>query len=192
MPPRRAGASVRLGVFGGSFDPIHHGHLIAATLLREALRLDRVHLVVARAQPLKAGHHGAGPEHRAAMVAGAVAGMPGLVMDARELGREGPSYTVDTLRALRAEAPGAELVLLLGSDTAREFPRWREPDAIRQLAEVVVYGRQGEPGAALAIPRMDISSTAIRARVRDGRPIRYWVPDAVAAYIAEHRLYGDG
>ncbi len=183
---------MRLGVFGGSFDPIHHGHLLAAQSLRESQHLDRVHLVVAREQPLKRGRHGAPGEARAAMVELAVAGADGLRADRRELVRPGPSYTVETLRELQAEFPGAELVLLLGADAAALLPRWRDPAEVQALARVVVFGR-GAPGAAPAsVPQVEVSSTEIRARVRAGLPIRYWVPDAVAAYIAEHRLYRDG
>jgi nicotinate-nucleotide adenylyltransferase len=180
---------VRIGIFGGSFDPIHHGHLLAASVLAESLALDEVRLVVAGRQPLKDTGHGAPAEARADMVELAVRGDPRLRVDRSETVREGPSYTVDTLRALRAEAPTAELVLLLGADAARELPRWREADAIQGLARVAVFTR-GEGGAgALPVPRVDISSTEIRARVKAGRSIRYWVPDAVADYIASRRLY---
>jgi nicotinate-nucleotide adenylyltransferase len=182
---------VRIGVFGGSFDPIHHGHLIAVGTLADALELDEVRLVVARRQPLKREGHGAPAEDRAAMVELAVRGHPKLRVDRRELGREGPSYTVDSLRAFRAEWPDAELVLLLGTDAARELPSWREADAIRALARVEVFGRDEDSAGVLAVPRVEISSTAIRARVRAGRSIRYWVPDAVAEYIAARRLYRD-
>jgi nicotinate-nucleotide adenylyltransferase len=179
---------VRIGIFGGSFDPIHHGHLIAAASLAEALGLDEVRLVVARAQPLKRAGHGAAAADRAEMVGLAVGDDPRLRTDRSELDRAGPSYTVDTLRALRAGLPGTELVLLLGADAAAELPRWHEADAIPALARVEVFARGGG-GGPLAVPRVDISSTEIRERVRRGRSIRYWVPDAVAEYIAAHRLY---
>ena len=181
---------MRIGVFGGSFDPIHHGHLIAAQALAESLALDEVRLVVARAQPLKREGHGAPAEHRAAMTELAVRGDARLVADRTELGREGPSYTVETLRAFRAAAPEAELVLLLGTDAAREFPLWREADAIRTLARIEVFARAGDPGEGRPVPRVEISSTTIRERVRRGDPIRYLVPEAVADYIVAHRLYG--
>jgi nicotinate-nucleotide adenylyltransferase len=180
---------VRIGIFGGSFDPVHHGHLIAAASLAEALVLDEIRLVVARHQPLKPEGHGAAPEHRAAMLALGVRGDPRLRADRSELSREGPSYTVDTLRALRAEQPAAELVLLLGADAAAELDRWREPDAIWKLCRVEAFAREGIGEAGIPVPRVDISSSAIRARVRAGRSIRYWVPDAVADYIATHGLY---
>lgn len=180
---------MRIGVFGGSFDPIHHGHLIAASALADALALDEVRLVVARAQPLKQGGHGAPAEDRAAMTELAVRGDPRLRADRSELSREGPSYMVDTLRAFRARGPQAELVLLLGSDAAAELPRWRESEVIPSLARVEVFAREGSAEGRQAVPHVEISSTAIRERVRRGRSIRYWVPDAVADYIAAHRLY---
>lgn len=182
---------MRIGVFGGSFDPIHHGHLIAAVALRETLELDEVRLVVAKAQPLKSAEgHESSPEDRVAMAELAARAVPGLRVDRRELARSGPSYTVDTLRAIRSESEGAELVLLLGTDAAGEFERWREPDPIRALARIVVFRRAGAEHGGVAVPRVDISSTEVRARVRAGRSIRFWVPDAVAEYIAQHRLYG--
>ena len=180
---------MRIGVFGGSFDPIHHGHLIAAASLADALELDQVRMMVARAQPLKRDGHGAAAADRAEMVRLAVGDDPRLRADCSELDREGPSYTVDTLRVLRAGLPGAELVLLLGADAAAELPRWREAEAIPALARVEVFAREGAGPGSTAIPRVDISSTEIRERVRRGRSIRYWVPDAVAEYIAAHRLY---
>ncbi len=179
---------MRIGIFGGSFDPIHLGHLLAATSLGESLELDEVRLVVAGRQPLKKEGHGAPSEHRAAMVDLAVRGAPRLSASRVEIGRDGPSYTVDTLRAFRAELADAELVLLLGADAAQELPRWHEAAAIRALARIEVFARGGE-GGTLRVPRVDLSSTEIRVRVRLGRSIRYWVPDAVAGYIAAHRLY---
>ena len=184
---------MRIGILGGSFDPIHHGHLIAAESLIEALGLDEIRLVVAREQPLKAGQHVASADDRASMVEVAVRGATRLVPDRSELARGGPSYTVDTLRAFRSRWPEAELVLLVGSDAAEELPRWREVDTIRSLARIVVFARSGAGREdAVEVPRLDISSSDIRERVRAGRSIRYWVPDAVAAYVARSRLYRDG
>ena len=180
---------MRIGILGGSFDPIHHGHLIAASFLAEALELDEVRLMIARRQPLKETGHAAEVEHRAEMVELAVQGDPRLRADRRELEREGPSYTVETLRALRAEQPEAELVLLLGADTALTLDRWREPEQLWQLCRVETFAREGIGEAGIQVPRVDIASTAIRARVRAGHSIRYWVPDAVAQYIAANGLY---
>ena len=179
----------RIGIFGGSFDPIHHGHLIAAASLAEELELDQVKLVVARSQPLKTSGHVAAAEHRANMVELAVRGHPRLGVDRRELSREGPSYTVDTLREMAAEAPGTELVLLLGADSARSLDRWKESETIWKLCRVEMFAREGIGEEGHQVPRLDISSTAIRARVRAGRSIRYWVPDAVVDYIVTHQLY---
>lgn len=187
---------MRVGLLGGSFDPVHHGHLIAAGVLGEVLALDEVRLVPAREQPFKIGRHHASAEHRGAMVAAAVAGASGLRLEGAELGRPGPSYTVDTLRELREREPGADFVLLLGHDAAGELDAWKEAAAVRQLATVVAF-RRGPAGgadaapAAVTVPAIDISATEVRQRVRDQRSIRYWVPDAVADYIMAHGLYRD-
>lgn len=185
---------MRVGVFGGSFDPIHHGHLVAARALLEGLGLDQVRLIPAAAQPLKGAGHGASPDDRARMAEMAVAGEPGLVVDRVELERSGPSFTVDTLRHLEARWPGVALTLLLGSDAARDFDRWRAPDEIRALAEVVVFPRGDRSAEGLgfrtaSVPRIELSATEIRARVWEGRSIRYLVPETVADYIAARRLY---
>lgn len=185
---------MRIGVLGGSFDPVHLGHLLAAQALQERLGLDEVRLIPAGRQPFKPEGHGASADHRAAMLELAVAGAPGLVADRIEVDRPGPSYTVDTLRALHARHPGDDLVLLVGSDAARSLPAWHEAEAIPGLAQVVVFARGGQAALAGAevVPQVEISSTAVRERVRTGRSLRYWVPDAVAGYIATHRLYRDG
>lgn len=182
-------------MFGGSFDPIHHGHLLAAQVLRELLELDEVRLIPAGRQPLKPEGHRASATDRLAMVAQAVAGADGLVADGLEVERAGPSYTVDTLRALAARDRGGELVLLVGADTAATLPDWHDAAAIPTLARVVTFTRGGTAGpvtADVAVPAIAISSTAVRARAREGRSLRYWVPDGVAAYIATHRLYRNG
>jgi nicotinate-nucleotide adenylyltransferase len=180
-------------MLGGSFDPIHHGHLLAARALRERLALDEVRLIPAAEQPFKAGRHGASAEHRAAMVELAVGDEPGLVVDRLEVERPGPSYTVDTVEEFRSRWPEARLTLLLGSDTAAEFPLWRHPERIRALAEVVVYTRagssDGSSGPVVAVPCFEVSATEVRARVRAGQSIRYLVPEAVVEYIVQHNLY---
>jgi nicotinate-nucleotide adenylyltransferase len=188
-----------IGLLGGSFDPIHHGHLIVAQAAVEALGLEELRFVPARMQPLKGGRHGAPAGDRAAMIAAAIAGEPRFRMDPIELGREGPSYTVDTLRTLREREPDQRFALLIGSDAARDLGSWREPGEIAALAEVVAFGRAGEGAGSLShvarwitVPAIEVSSTAIRERVRTGRSIRYWVPDSVASYIAAHGLYQDG
>jgi nicotinate-nucleotide adenylyltransferase len=188
---------MRIVVFGGSFDPIHHGHLIAALAAKDALGADEVRLVPTGLQPLKGGQHRAPAEHRARMTELAAAGSPALVVDRCELVRPGPSYTVDTLRDLHHRFPGADVSLLLGSDAAALLPQWHEPAAVRELCEIVVFSRGpgDEPAErgdrVVAVPRIDISSTAVRDRIRSGRSVRYWVPDAVAQYIETHGLYRD-
>jgi nicotinate-nucleotide adenylyltransferase len=183
---------VRLGILGGSFDPIHHGHLIVAQVAREALNLDRVLLVVSASQPLKE-HHGASAAHRLRMTELAVDGIPGLEVDGREVSRGGTSYTVDTLRELSLEHPGAELVLLLGSDAAAQLPQWREVEEVLRSARPVVFGRAGaavpDGFDQIVVPAMELSSTAIRARARAGQTLRGWVPERVADYISGLDLY---
>jgi nicotinate-nucleotide adenylyltransferase len=188
---------VRLGVYGGSFDPPHLGHLLPVMDAAEQLELDGVRFVPAAVQPLKVGRASAGPADRLAMTERLVQGIPGFVVDPAEIGRPGLSYTVDTLAGLARAHPGAELFLLLGADAYALFDQWREPERIRALATIVVMVRGASASAPAAMPgvqvlqsrRVDISSTELRARVRDGRTIRGFVPDAVADYVAEHRLY---
>lgn len=188
---------MRIGVFGGSFDPVHHGHLVVARALREALALDEVRLVPVAEQPFKAGRHRAGAPDRLRMVELAVGDEPGLVADATEVRRGGASYTVETLRELAGRHPGAALTLLLGSDAAAELPAWRDAAAIPALAEVVVFARSGDvpprPGAVpfrvVPAPAVELSATDVRQRARQGRSLRYLVPDAVAEYIAARGLY---
>jgi nicotinate-nucleotide adenylyltransferase len=188
---------VRLGVYGGSFDPPHLGHLLAVLDAAEQLELDGVRFVPAAVQPLKVGRASAGPADRLAMTERLVQGIPGFVVDPAEIDRPGLSYTVDTLAGLARAHPGAELFLLLGADAYALFDQWREPERIRTLATIAVMVRGAPAPTPAAMPgvqvlqsrRVDISSTELRARVRDGRTIRGFVPDAVADYIAEHRLY---
>lgn len=187
-----------MGLFGGSFDPVHHGHLIVGRVAAEVLGLDTLRFVPAREQPFKLGRHGARPEQRAAMLDLAVAGSPGFGVERAELEREGPSYTVDTLRALHDREPGVRLTLLIGADAAAELRDWHRVEEIPDLATVVVFSRSGVPvpespliARAIEVPAIEISATVIRRRVREGRSIRYWVPDAVAEYIHSHRLYLD-
>lgn len=188
---------MRLGIYGGSFDPPHLGHLLPVLDAAEQLGLDGVRFVPAAIQPLKVGRASASPADRLAMTERLVEGIPGFTVDPAEIDRPGLSYTVDTLAAVAAEAPEAELFLLLGADAYAIFDQWRDPERIRALATIVVMARgdeatppREEPGVlVLQSRRVDISSTELRARVRDGRTIRGFVPDAVARYVAEHRLY---
>jgi nicotinate-nucleotide adenylyltransferase len=187
-----------IGLFGGSFDPVHHGHLLVGQVAAEQLNLDILRFVPAREQPFKAGQHRTSSEHRAAMLSLAVAGTPGFEVERSELNRPGPSYTVDTLRHLREREPGSEFVLLLGADAAADLPAWKEAERVRELARVAVFARPGSRvpdfpwiTAALEVPVIDISATEVRRRAYQGLSLRYWVPDAVAEYIAAHRLYLD-
>jgi nicotinate-nucleotide adenylyltransferase len=187
-----------IGLLGGSFDPVHHGHLIVARVAYEALGLELLRFLPARQQPFKQGRHRSSPEDRAEMLALAIASERGFELDRQELDRPGPSYTVDTLRALRSREPNADFVLLLGADAARDLSAWREVDRIFELARVVVFARaevaipERQPALqSIQVPTIDISATEVRRRVSRGQPIRYWVPDPVAEYISRHRLYLD-
>jgi nicotinate-nucleotide adenylyltransferase len=189
---------MRLGVFGGSFDPPHLGHLLPLIDAAETLGLDQVRYVPAATQPFKVGRASASAGDRLEMAQRLVAEVPGFEASAAEIERAGLSFTVDTVSALAAANPAAELILLLGADAYALFRQWREPDRIRGLASIAVLAR-GEAEVPtddlsdgivlLRTRRVDISSTELRARVADGRTIRGFVPDAVADYIAGHRLY---
>jgi nicotinate-nucleotide adenylyltransferase len=198
---------VRLGILGGTFNPPHIGHLICAQEAHRELRLDRVLMIPARIPPHKPVEHEPGAEHRLELCRRAAAGDDRFEVSTLELSREGPSYTVDTLHELTANDPQAELFLIVGGDIAAGLPRWREPERVLELATVAVAKRRGTarssvdtaleslPGGERAqffsMPRIGVSSTLVRRRVRSGQPIRYLVPDAVAGYIAEHRLYAE-
>ena len=187
-----------IGLFGGSFDPVHHGHLIVARVAAESLGLDEVRFMPAREQPFKRGRHAAPAADRAVMLELAIAGSPGFAVERAELERPGPSYTVDTLESLRGREPRAAFTLLLGADAAAELGAWHRAGELPGLARIVVLARPGTPvpsspliAASLEVPAVDISATEIRRRARAGLPVRYWVPDAVAEYMARHRLYLD-
>lgn len=186
---------MRIGIFGGTFDPPHLGHWLAAVDAADALSLDEVVWVPAAQQPLKTGVASAAAAHRLEMTRLAVQGDGRFRVDAMETERGGLSFMVDTLRAYRERHPDAALFLLLGSDAAALLPKWREPEAVRALAEIVVLTRGGEgavlPAGLQALPtrRVDVSATEVRERVAAGRSIRGFVTDAVAAYIAAHGLY---
>jgi nicotinate-nucleotide adenylyltransferase len=190
---------VRLGILGGTFDPPHVGHLLAASDAFEALALDRLLFIPAAAQPLKVGAVRATAEQRAAMLELLVAGDGRFAVDRMEIERGGLSYTVETLAALRRREPGARLFFLIGEDIAAQLAKWREPARIAELAELVVLQREsppaGEPAASpfpltrLRTRRVDVSSTEIRERVRAGLTIHGFVPDTIAAYITAAGLY---
>lgn len=183
---------MRTGIFGGSFDPIHHGHLILARAAREELGLDRILFVPANVSPHKTETKPATPQDRLAMVRAAIEGEDGFMASDIELERPAPSFTVETLRELHELHPRDEFVLLIGADNVAKFDTWREPDEIRRLARIVVLDRAGSKVTrAWPVVRrlVDISSTGIRERAAEGRSIRYLTPDSVCDYIAAQGLY---
>lgn len=189
----------RIGVYGGTFDPIHVAHVAVATEVRHTLELDRVLVVPAGDPWQKRERVVASKEERVEMVALAVHGIEGIEVSRIEVDRAGQSVTADTLETLAA--PDRELFLILGADAAANMATWRRLDATRDLATVVVVERQGEharPPASgwrfvhVPIPRLDVSSSDIRARIAAGRPIDGLVPDAVVRCIRERHLYTVG
>ncbi len=195
----------RLGVFGGTFDPPHVGHLVVAVNVRHALALDRVLLVVANDPWQKRGTRTLSPAaDRLAMVEAAVGDVEGIEASSIEIDRGGTSYTADTLAALRATNPGSELFLIVGSDAARGLPTWDRVDELRDLATVVAVTRPDPddrpdvveplPGwrwVEVQTPRLEVSSTDLRERVVDGRPLDYLLTPPVIACIDERGLYRD-
>lgn len=183
----------RIGLFGGSFDPPHNGHLKVAEAARETLDLDEVRFIVAARPWMKATV--ASPAQRVAMTQLLIGDTQGLVVDASELDRDGPTYTVDTLETIAAQQPGAELVFLLGVDTAAQLPSWHRIDDALALAQFVVLTRPGyQPDGKITlpvinVPELAISSAKIRARLEKGDNVARLLPTSVLSYIAEHDLY---
>ncbi len=201
-----------LGILGGTFDPIHFGHLRPALEAFEALELDELRLIPLRDPPHR-DHPDSLPEHRLAMIERAIAGQPGFRVDDQELKREGKSFTLYTLRALREERGDDEpICLLLGTDAYAQFATWHRPDEIMDLAHLVVMQRPVDPieahypqrmaenpaelhrspaGRILFLPvtQLAIASTHIRALIREGRSPRWLLPDGVLAYIEQEGLY---
>ncbi|HET9949726.1 MAG TPA: nicotinate-nucleotide adenylyltransferase [Longimicrobiales bacterium] len=195
----------RIGLFGGTFDPPHRGHVVVASDVADALDLDCLLWIPARRSPHKPPGSGSPPEVRLEMVRAAAEGDPRFRVETLELERDEPSYTVDTVRELRARYPDAELFLVLGADQLRAFPSWREPERIVEDVRLAVMDRGGDsarevargvPGGdrAVFVPvrRVDVSSTAVRARVREGRDISALVPERVREIIAREGLYSTG
>jgi nicotinate-nucleotide adenylyltransferase len=205
---------VRLGIFGGTFDPPHVGHLLAASDAIEHLALDSLVFVPVATQPLKTSRATAPAADRLAMVRLTAGDDPRLETDSVELDRDGLSYTVDTLREFARRAPLAERFFLVGADVLSTFADWRDPHLVLDLATLAVLTRRADPAAptndlgrpdgsdegdlsamlaqrSTVVPtrRIDVSSTEIRARVRSGRSIHGFVTDAVAEYIGSHGLY---
>jgi nicotinate-nucleotide adenylyltransferase len=191
---------MRVGVFGGTFDPPHVGHLLTAVDAVERLELDRLLFVPAGAQPLKVGRVSAAPAERLAMTALLAGDDARFAVDSVEIDRGGLSYTVDTLDALAGRWPDAALHLLVGADVLRTFAQWREPHRVARMAQLVVLDREGDAAGSpavgtvagarrLATRRVDVSSTEVRARVRAGQSIRGFVPEAIADFIESAGLY---
>ena len=195
---------MRIGVYGGTFDPIHLGHLILAEACREACDLDRVWFVVAGAPPHKAAGR-TDVAHRLEMARLAVAGHPAFEVSDREARRPGPHYSVETLEAIRRDHPDDDLSFLIGGDSLVDLPQWRAPGRILGLATLVVANRAGFDPAPpsispdpehpplpirhVAIPPIGVASSDLRRRLAAGQSIRYQVPRAVEAYIDAHQLY---
>lgn len=202
-PDHAAGASGRIGLLGGTFDPPHVGHLIVAQDVTEALRLDELRFVVAARSPFKEDRDGTSGATRAAMVEAALGDDPRFRVSRTELERGGPSYTVDTVRTLRASEPGVQWHVVIGADQLRRFAEWREPEELARLASLVVMNRRGsDPGemrvggvdlawTPVEVTRVDVSSTRIRRRAAEGRSLRYLVPERVRRIIEENGLYRD-
>ncbi|MGD0880683.1 MAG: nicotinate-nucleotide adenylyltransferase [Acidimicrobiales bacterium] len=195
------GTGQRIGVFGGTFDPIHRGHVQVAESVRDALGLDRMLVVVAN-QPWQKQDRPVTPaEDRYAMVAAALADRPGLEPSRIEIDRGGPSYTVDTVRTVLSHEPDAEVVVVVGADVAAALDTWHEHEALRRLVTLAVVDRPGAPAAdppagwrSVRVPvgPVDVSSTDLRSRLESGDSVEGAVPDAVIRCIAERGLYATG
>ena len=198
---------MRLGIYGGTFDPIHYGHLVLAEQCREQCQLDEVWFVPAAQPPHKLDATISSAKARCEMIEFAIAGHPHFKLSRMELDRAGPSFTITTLEQLRAEDASRELFLLIGADSLHDLPHWREPRRIQELATVVAVNRGDRPlpdrswleqqlGPAEAarlrfvqMPGLDLSARDIRQRCIEGQSIRYLVPRSVEAYVAQNHLY---
>lgn len=198
--------SQAIGILGGTFDPVHYGHLLLAETCREQLQLDQIRLMPAGDPPHKTGRRIAPGMARADMLEFAVSGYSDYLIDRRELKRSGPSFTVDTLAEFQAEFPEDRFYFLMGADSLRDFPKWRQPERIVELATVVAVNRPGiaplsddvvrewlgdltERVVRLTMPGTDLSATELRERVAAGKSLRFMTPRAVEAYAVEHGLY---
>lgn len=187
----------RIGVMGGTFDPIHHGHLVAASEVAQSFGLDEV-IFVPTGLPWQKDKV-TESEHRYLMTVIATASNPRFTVSRVDIDRDGPTYTIDTLRDLKAARPDAELFFITGADAIAQILGWRNHDELWNLAHFVAVSRPGhvlsteglpsEDVSQLEIPALSISSTDCRARVRRGHPVWYLVPDGVVQYIAKHDLY---
>jgi nicotinate-nucleotide adenylyltransferase len=188
---------VRIGYFGGSFDPVHNGHIILIQCVRDALELDRFFIAPTNRPPHKPAREFADIGHRISMLELATNGLPEVEIHRGETQRQ-TTYTVDALRALAAERPGSEFHLVIGGDSFDEFETWRDPDEIIALASLAVYARPGAhlrarwPHVRVDGPLVEISSSDIRRRLARDLSVAGWVPESVAAYVAREGLYRPG
>jgi nicotinate-nucleotide adenylyltransferase len=200
---------MRLGLYGGSFDPVHYGHLLLAECCREELSLDAVWFLPTAVSPFKRGQAGAEAKHRVEMLKLALAGHEAMNVSTIEIERGGVSYTVETLAEIHQQHREAELFFLMGADSLRDLPAWREPGRICELAIPVAVSRPDSPPInydvlrdlvsperlnfirrhQVTMPLIDLSSTDLRRRVSEGKSIRFRTPRAVEKYIETHRLY---
>ena len=200
---------MRLAILGGTFDPVHFGHLLLADSCREARGLDQVWFVPAAVSPHKTDTRPTAAHDRVAMLELAIAGNEAFRVSRIEIERGGVSYTVDTLEAIAKEQPEAELFFLMGADSLQDFPKWRQPARICEIASPVIVRRYGAPdpewhhleglmsrnrlqeaqSLAVEMPRTEFSSSSMRQRISRGQTIRYWTPRSVQAYIESHKLY---
>lgn len=190
----------RIGLFGGTFDPPHVGHLVTAVNVRHELSLDIVVLMVANRPWQKEGSRAITPAHdRLAMVEAAVADVPGLEAGRLEIDLGGPSYTADTLAALSTQHPGAQLFTIVGDDAAAGFETWERYAEVAERSKLVVVDRPGDPVVLpdrfdwirVEVPHLEVSSSDLRARAADGRPLDFLVTEPVLRVVRERRLYGD-
>ena len=183
---------LKLGLYGGSFDPIHHGHLILARQALEDLSLDRVIFIPAAQSPFKPNQSSASAADRLAMVRLAIQGEPAFGVDPMEIDREPPSYTIDTARTYCARQTGNRLFFLVGEDHVSALPKWNDFEELNQLVQFAILSRSDLP-LEIQYPvvrrRFDLSSTEIRNRVANDLPISYLVPESVLRYIQERKLY---
>jgi nicotinate-nucleotide adenylyltransferase len=201
---------MRLGIFGGTFDPIHNGHLVLAEQCREQCQLDAVWFVPSACPPHKLGSAISSPKARCEMIEFAIAGNAYFQLNRMELDRSGISYTVTTLEQIHAEHPAYELFLLMGADSLRHLSMWSQPQRILELATVVTVNRGGEQSPdksllqtqlgpsiqsrlkSVQMPHLELSAGSIRQRVEQERSIRYLLPRAVEVYITQNGLYSKG
>ena len=199
----------RIGIFGGSFDPIHMGHLLLAELCCEAMELDQVRFLVANVSPFKTDKQPVNNKDRVEMVKLAIGGNPKFEIDTREIDRGGVSYTIDSVRSIAAECLDSNLFLLMGADAIEDIAEWRDPSELFELATpcVISRGGVGEPNwdalkpyidgerlgeiikAKVTAPLIEVSSYDLRERIKRGKSVRYQTPPAVEGFIREHQLY---